>query len=445
MDRRTWLLGVLAGTAGQAISNAHAQNAGAVSQRAFDGHAMPALIFRDDHQFWFETLRCFGAIDYGGAQFGEVVMTSSRIKSGDYDSWHDEWKMTADTVAREAEVSLQAGHRVSARDGMLRAANYYRNSEFFLHARPDDPRIRHAYERSISCFKHAASLFTFPIEPIEIPYENTTLPGYFYRADASPIQRPLVVMHNGFDGSVEEMHFLGALAAVERGYNVIAFDGPGQFGPVHREALTFRPDWEKAVGPVVDFALKQTRFVNPQRVALLGVSMGGLLAPRAAAFEKRLAACIANDGLYDFSAPLLSAVPPPFRAEFKQRLRAERDEELDQMIARTMASYPTARWGVTHGMYAMGARTPRAYMAKALDYTLENGIAEAITCPTLVCEAENDIFFAGQPKMLFDHLTCAKTLLSFTSVEGAGAHCQVSASRLAFARIYNWLNEVFRA
>jgi len=173
--------------------------------------------------------------------------------------------------------------------------------------------------------------------------------------------------------------------------------------------------------------------------------MGGLLAPRAAAFEKRLAACIANDGLYDFSAPLLSAVPPPFRAEFKQRLRAERDDELDQMIARTMASNPTARWGVTHGMYAMGARTPRAYMAKALDYTLENGIAEAITCLTLVCEAENDIFFAGQPKMLFDHLTCPKALLSFTSVEGAGAHCQVSASRLAFARIYNWLNEVFRS
>ena len=179
MDRRTWLLGVFAGTAGHAISNAHAQNAGAGSQHAFDAHGLPALIFRDDPQFWFETLRCFGAIDYGGAQFGEVVMTSSRIKSGDYDSWHDEWKMTGDSVAREAEDSLQAGRRISARDGTLRAANYYRNSEFFLHAKPDDPRIWHAYERSISCFKHAASLFTFPIDPIEIPYQNTTLPGYF--------------------------------------------------------------------------------------------------------------------------------------------------------------------------------------------------------------------------------------------------------------------------
>jgi hypothetical protein len=112
------------------------------------------------------------------------------------------------------------------------------------------------------------------------------------------------------------------------------------------------------------------------------------------------------------------------------------------MIAKRMTASPTARWGITHCMYTMGAKTPRAYMAAALDYTLEDGIAEAITCPTLVCDAEDDIFFAGQPKILFDHLTCRKTLLSFTNAEGAGAHCQVSASRLAFARIYNWLDEV---
>lgn len=443
MNRRALLVGGLSGLASPAISTARAQSVAANVDPGV-AHGMPSLMFQDDPQFWFETLRCLGAVDYGGAQLGEVVMTSSRIKSGDYDSWHDEWEKTASIVAAEAETSLRAGHRISARDGLLRAANYYRNSEFFLHAKPDDPKLRHAYERSVNCFKQAANLFEFPVEPIEIPYENTTLPGYFYRPDASSKQRPLVIMHNGFDGSVEEMHFLGALAAVERGYHVITFDGPGQFGPLHREGVTFRPDWEKVVRPVVDYALTHARVVDTARIALMGVSMGGLLAPRAAAFEKRVAACIANDGLYDFSAPLLSAVPPPYRAEFKRRLRAERDDEVDQLIANAMAKSPTARWGVTHGMYAMGAKTPRAYMAAALDYTLENGIAEAIACPTLVCEAEEDIFFAGQPKMLYDHLTCPKTLLTFTSAEGAGAHCQVSASRLAFARIYNWLDEIFR-
>jgi dipeptidyl aminopeptidase/acylaminoacyl peptidase len=95
--------------------------------------------------------------------------------------------------------------------------------------------------------------------------------------------KPTLIMHTGFDGS----------AAIERGYNVLAFDEPGQYGPLHREGLVFRPDWEKVVTPVVDFALRQPG-VDPKRIALMGISMGGYLAPRAAAFEKRLAALIAK-------------------------------------------------------------------------------------------------------------------------------------------------------
>ena len=98
-----------------------------------------------------------------------------------------------------------------------------------------------------------------------------------------------MIMHSGFDGSAEEMHVFGARAAVERGYNALVFDGPGQFGPLHREGLTFRPDWEKVVTPVFDFALTLPA-VDAKRIALMGVSLGGVLAPRAAAFEKRIAA-----------------------------------------------------------------------------------------------------------------------------------------------------------
>jgi alpha-beta hydrolase superfamily lysophospholipase len=440
MNRRDLLVGAV-GALGTHTLAARAQP-GASGQAARPG-AMPHLMFGDDPQFWFETLRVIGAADYGGAQFGEAVMTASRIKSGDYDGWHDQWKATADAAAAEAQAALRARRRVSARDGLLRASNYYRNAEFFLHANPADPRMRHAYEQSVACFRQAAGLLDLPVEPVEIPYERTTLPGYFYRADASSTPRPLIVMHNGFDGSVEEMHFLGAQAAVERGHNALAFDGPGQFGPLHREGLTFRPDWEKVVAPVLDYALTRSGHVDSARIALMGISMGGILAPRAAAFEKRLAACIANDGIYDYGTAQLAGVPPPYREEFKRRLRAERDDELDQMLARMMASSPTVRWAFTHGMYAMGAKSPRAFMATSLDYTLAGGIAEAIACPTLVCEAEDDLFFTDQPQALYDHLTCPKTLLRFTAAEGAGAHCQVSASRLAFGRIYDWLDEVF--
>ncbi|MFB9832066.1 alpha/beta hydrolase family protein [Actinoallomurus acaciae] len=400
---------------------------------------MEPVFFPDDHQFWYETLRTFGHIAYGGADFGEAVVTTQRITAGDYDGWHDQWLATADRVAAEGRRALAGGHRVSARDAFLRASNYYRNAEFFLHGDPADPRIRHAYDAQVACFRQAAALFTPAIEPVRIPYEDTTLPGYLYRADDSGAPRPTVVMFNGFDGSAEEMHFAGAAAAVERGYTVLSFDGPGQPGTRHHEGLVFRPDWENVVGPVLDHALTRTE-VDPARIALLGNSMGGLLAPRAAAFDTRVAALIALDGVYDLG-DITTAPFPGDRAEVERRLRADHDPELDGLLEAAMATDPMVRWSIGHGMYVLGSPTPRAFGAAYLDYHLRDGIAEKITCPTLVCAGTGDGFFTGQPELLYEHLTCAKTLLEFTADQGADAHCQAGAQRLAFARVYDWLDD----
>jgi hypothetical protein len=92
-------------------------------------------------------------------------------------------------------------------------------------------------------------------------------------------------------------------------------------------------------------------------------------------------------------------------------------------------------------MWSFGAKTPREFVAKSLDYNLRDGIAEKISCPTLICDAQSDIFFKGQPQTLYDHLTCPKTLTRFTTAEGAGAHCEEGASRLAYARMFDWLDE----
>lgn len=401
---------------------------------------MEPLFFPDDTQFWFETLRTLGHITYGGADFGEVAVTARRITAGDYDSWHDAWLRTADRVTAEGRNSLAGGHGVSARDAFLRASNYYRNAEFFLHGDPADPRISHAYDASVDCFRQAAALHTPSIEPIEIPYPGAGLPGYLYRADDSGTARPTVVMFNGFDGSVEEMHFFGAAAAVERGYTVLTFDGPGQPGTRHHHGLTFRPDWENVVGPVLNHALSLPE-VDPDRIALLGNSMGGLLAPRAAAFDRRIAALIALDGVYDLSV-VATSLWPGDAAEAERRLRADHDPELDAALEAAMAADPTARWAVQQGMYALGASTPRAFAAAYLDYHLRDGVAEKIACPTLVCAGSEDDFFQGQPELLYEHLTCPKTLLRFTAEQGAGAHCQAGAQRLAYARVFDWLDEV---
>jgi alpha-beta hydrolase superfamily lysophospholipase len=118
---------------------------------------------------------------------------------------------------------------------------------------------------------------------------------------------------------------------------------------LHREGLVFRPDWEKVVMPVVDFALKQPG-VDPKRIALMGVSMGGYLAPRATAFEKRIAALIANDGIYDFMAPFRTAVPPEKWDMFVTALKAEQAPRIDAMLDGQMKASPTVRWSYSHGM-----------------------------------------------------------------------------------------------
>lgn len=396
------------------------------------------LLFADDEQFWFETLRMFGADEYGGGCFGEVMAVSSRITAGDYDSWYREWNAMADRVAEEGQRQLAAHHRVSARDSYLRACNYYRASEFFLHARPQDPRVSRAFERSVACYRTAAALFKPAIEPVEIPYEGTKLPGYLHRSGDGT--RPLLILHTGFDGAAEEKHWSGARAAVERGYHVLCFDGPGQSGPLHREGLVFRFDWEKVVTPVVDFALTLPG-IDHNRIALRGESLGGYLAPRAAAFEHRLAAVIANGGVYDYSMAHLADVPVDQRPEAIAALMDGPTPELDGMIEAVMQRSPVTRWSITHGMWCFGASSPSDYMRMTLDYTLEGGIAERIRCPALICDAEGDLFFKGQPQELYDHLTCDKTLLVLGNAEGAGAHCGVGAARLANARIYDWLDE----
>ena len=90
-----------------------------------------------------------------------------------------------------------------------------------------------------------------------------------------------------------------------RGYDCLTFDGPGQGNALWKQGLHFRPDWERVITPVVDFALNRPG-VDPKRIAIQGISQGGYWVPRAVAFEKRIAAAIADPGVVDVSASPLS-------------------------------------------------------------------------------------------------------------------------------------------
>lgn len=399
---------------------------------------MNRLLFPDDQQFWFETRRLFGNASYGGTDFGEVMAASETITAGDYDSWYSSYRTMAGRLTKEA----QSAHLVTRRDLLLRASSYAFTAGFFLHEHPDDPRINSSYDLSVDSFDEAAGLFNPAIELVEIPYDDTVLRGYFYPASGAGPQRTLI-MHSGMDGSCQELHFQGAAAGAERGYNVLTFDGPGQPSTLRRSGLKFRPDWEHVISAVINHLALDAR-VDQARIALQGMSFGGYLAPRAAAFESRIAAVVACDGIYDMSNTI-TALLPWSHDDIERRASADDDPELDAALAQIVAGGPTARWAFAHGRYALGAATNREFLAQLMRYSLAGGIAEQIICPTLVCEAEADLFFADQTTTeafrLYDHISAPRTLISFTNAEGAGEHCQVGASRLLAGRIYDWLDD----
>ena len=146
---------------------------------------------------------------------GEVLATAKQIREGDFESWHVAWQRTAARVEALAARALDGGYCVSAGQAFLRASNYYRTAEFFL--APDDPRRMVTFEKSRTTFWQFLELSGLCVERVRIPYEGTTLPGYFYRVDDSRAPRRTLLSLGGFDSTGEELYFFAAAAALQRG------------------------------------------------------------------------------------------------------------------------------------------------------------------------------------------------------------------------------------
>ncbi len=372
----------------------------------------------DDESFSFETLRAAGFANYGGADLGEILVTARAIPEGDEIAWHREWKATAERVEELGRKSLADRHPISTREALLRASNYYRTAEFYRRDDPwNDPEVALLSAGSRETFRTAMGLFGFGFEQIRIPYEQTTLPGYLYLVDDSGVPRPTVVYTGGYDSTLEESYFAIAAAALARGYNVLAYDGPGQGAALREQRLVLRPDWEAVIGPVIDFGLTRTE-IAPQQISLFGYSLGGYLVARAAAFDSRVAALVLDDGIYDFHAAITSAMPSFLTAWIDQN----NDDEAIPALSRVMSVNTQIRWALRNGVWAMGldsvADVPRAYR----DYTLA-GVADRITAPALVLDADNDQFLRGEPRRAAEALSNSETtLVTLPEAEGAGDH-----------------------
>jgi len=243
-----------------------------------------------------------------------------------------------------------------------------------------------------------------PIERVAIPYKGTELAGYVFRPrEAGP--RPAIILNNGSDGPVNAMWVMGGAAAAARGYMAITFDGPGQGEALLEQGLPFRPDWEAVITPVVD-ALVAREDVDPDRIALQGISQGGYWAPRAAAFEKRIAAVVADPGVVDVSTSCTDHLPTSMRA-----LDDGRSDRFDRDMALGTRFSGFIRRTLAYRMRPYGTDDPYEAFHAVREYHLRD-VADRIECPVLITDPDGEQFWPGQPEQLRDALRAPSTKAS---------------------------------
>jgi dipeptidyl aminopeptidase/acylaminoacyl peptidase len=340
---------------------------------------------------------------YGGGEFNECYRTASRIRSGDTDSWHREWLATAKQVEEIGGMEEKAGHSQTARKAYFRASNYFRVAEFFL-SHTDDRKIP-TYLKSLACF-HSAVKLSRGIELVEVPYGGATMPGYFLRPREPLEKSPVLIFMGGADSTAEELRFVGAREALIRGIACIIVDGPGRGGMLRLKKSIAIPDYEKPVRSVVDYLLSRAD-VDPGRIGIMGISMGGYYAARAAAYEKRIKACVVHYGCFDAYSDIYEYYPP-LRTQMKWLVAAESEEQVREALSR---------------------------------FTLA-GSVEQIECPLLILHGGDDaIINPGAAKRIFDGARCEKQLRFFEPGEPGSTHCGYDNHAEIFPFVHDWIQE----
>jgi alpha-beta hydrolase superfamily lysophospholipase len=386
-----------------------------------------------------QLLRTMGHTTYGGAEIGECLAVAARIRGRDRESWYREWTALAERTSAAAEASAAAGHTVSAAHAFLRASNYFRNAYIFHLERPLPEAAIAAYRRHREAFGRAAALLPRPAERLAIPFEGSSLPGYFFSAGEG--LRPLVVSVGGYDSTAEESYFFNAAPALDRGYHAVVFDGPGQGELLIERGVPFRPDWEQPLAAVLD-AIAARPDVDPARIVIIGESFGGYLAPRAAARDPRIAACVLDPAQIGLGRAMLARIPlpPSLKANLPRGPRWV--VALLRALLSRAARHPTRGWALRRGMLTHDVATPWDYVVETMRYEQEETIGD-IRCPTLVCDAaEDDISAFTKP--FYDLLRCEKTYLRFTAEDGSGAHCVSGNRAVLHERVFDWLDQQLR-
>lgn len=390
--------------------------------------------FFKDQTYHFQTLRTLNDIPFDGADTSEVLETIKHIRSGNSDSWYVAWERTGDRVF---DLALRTKDRVSRGHALLRAHNYYRTAEFLL--APTDPRRPISWKKNIQAFYDGLDTLGIKYERIRAGYGEHHLNALYFPGPEGSENRPLIVICGGFDSTLEELYFVVVVAGLERGYSVLAYEGPGQGSIIREQGIPFTHEWEKPTAAVLDEYLC-THPRHPKMI-LIGMSMGGYLAPRAAAFDIRFDGVVAYDVFYDFGAIASRSIPPLAGWLDRHGLQPL----LNIIVRAKTAVSPYLRWALENSKWVLGTHDPIDTVRALGAYTLEN-VAQRITGDVLILAGSEDHFVPAEQIGQFEaSLTQARsvTTVVYHRESGGAEHCQFGAATLWHATLFDWLAEKF--
>ena len=349
------------------------------------------------------------------AMLDEMRNVAPRIT--DYVDWKREFLTLADHAKKEGQV--------------LRAGFYFRAADFFM--RTDDPDRRHARDEFLNAMRSVYGLDQLGRH--EVPYAaegaKGVLPAYRFTPDRT---QGTIVFFGGFDSYIEELTSAFFFLR-DAGYEVIAFEGPGQGGALNDAGLHMTPAWHQPVKAVLDhFKL--------DHVTLVGLSMGGCLVMRAAAFEPRVERVVAYDVYPDALDTALRQVNPVQRGLLEVLLKLRAAPVVNAVANRAARKSPIAQWGIDTGMHVTGASSPYGYFKSTQAYVTADVSALIEQDVLLLAGREDHLVPMAHFHRQISLLTNARSITArlFTASESAGSHCQVGNYGLAFRTIVHWLD-----
>ena len=386
----------------------------------------PAFLYFPDNYRWSMGLMiCLSGAPWGGAEIDDVNRVGRALadKVGDDDAWFEEWTRMGDKIEAQGRAAEREGHKLTAASCFLRAARYYQTGERFL--QPKSQRGMDVYAKSVKTFRDAAALIRSPrIEPVEIPYEGTSLPALLVHPDreaAGSAPAPAMVFFDGFDVTKEIQYGYAVPDLAARGVGCLIVDGPGNGESVRFRNLPLIAETERYATPVYDYLAGRPEF-DPKRIGVMALSLGGYYAPRAASLEPRYACCIAWGAQWDY------------HAIWKKRL-----EDLATGKVLSLSVPPE------HLQWVLGVDSQTAAL-KVLEGFRLDGIVQKMRCPFLLLHGEGDEQISlSLAHTLYDAVGSKnKKLRVFTREEGGHHHCQVDNITIGVHAMWDWACDVLK-